>query len=112
VAVDQLVSLTKRINNVELSRAKNMLKTSMFINLESRQILADDLGRQLTIFGKRYSPHELVSKIDQITVPDVQNLVRRILSSPPTVVYLGHSDEIKRMPPYEKLVNHFRKYVK
>ena len=35
------------ISNVELARAKNQLKSSLLMNLESRAILFEDIGRQV-----------------------------------------------------------------
>ncbi len=40
----------------ELSRAKNMLKSMMMMQLESRMVICEDIGRQLITYGHRQVP--------------------------------------------------------
>ena len=44
----------------ELSRARNQLKSSVLMNLESRPILFEDIGRQTLVYGVRVPPEQLV----------------------------------------------------
>jgi hypothetical protein len=43
------VSIVHGVDPTELSRAQNQLKSSVLMNLESRMILNEDLGRQVMI---------------------------------------------------------------
>ena len=45
------------ISAEELSRAKNQLKTSLLMNLESRPILFEDIGRQVASAEIASRPH-------------------------------------------------------
>jgi hypothetical protein len=47
VICTELYYTCKGINDIEFTRAKNQLKSSIFFNLESRAVHADDIGRQL-----------------------------------------------------------------
>ena len=50
----------------EVQRAKMQLKSSIFMNLENRQISMEDMGRQVMIFGKREDPISLSERIDKV----------------------------------------------
>ena len=41
------------VGEIELSRARNMLKCNVLTQLESRLILFEDMGRQVLTYGKR-----------------------------------------------------------
>jgi len=95
----------------DLSRAKNQLKTSMFMNLEHRTILYDDIARQVSIYGFRYSPAELSTMIDEVSNDDIIRVMLGILSSNPTVVALAPPKELKKMLDYDSIKNYIRTVV-
>lgn len=61
-----------QVTEEELKRAKNALKSSIWMNLESRAVVLEDLGRQLLMSGKVLSGQELCDKVDQTTPQDIQ----------------------------------------
>jgi processing peptidase subunit alpha len=79
------------ISNVELSRAKNMLKSQLVMALESRLTAVEDLGRQTQIHGKKVPVEEMCAKIDALTVDDLHRTATRVLrpSSRTAVVNYG-----------------------
>ncbi|DAZ97009.1 TPA: hypothetical protein N0F65_011924 [Lagenidium giganteum] len=91
----------KKVDEVELSRARNQLKSSVLMNLESRMILYEDIGRQLLTYGYRESPESVCAKIDQVTADDIQRVVQQALEHPPSLVYSG---DLQRFPQYEHVV--------
>jgi len=53
VLVEQLSKLAvERVSNEELMRAKNMLKSMMMMQLESRLVLCEDIARQFATYGR------------------------------------------------------------
>ncbi len=48
---------------VSLSRAKEQLKSAMMMNLESKMVVFEDIGRQLLGQGFKMTPEELTHKI-------------------------------------------------
>ena len=48
---------------VALSRAKEQLKSAMMMNLESKAVVFEDIGRQLLGQDFKMSPEELCEKI-------------------------------------------------
>eukprot|EP00741_Cyanophora_paradoxa_P009290 tig00000144_g8999.t1 len=78
----------------EAARAKAQTKTSLLMNLESRSILADDVGRQLLIYGKRFTPEELCAQIDAVSPADLQRVAQRFLKSNPTISVVGDAQAV------------------
>ena len=52
-------------NKMELERAKTQLKSMLMMNLESRPVIFEDVGRQVLSTGKRKLPHELCELISE-----------------------------------------------
>jgi processing peptidase subunit alpha len=78
------------ISEHELSRAKNQLKSSLMMNLESKMVQLEDMGRQVQIYGKRVDVLEMCQKIDSVTRHDLLNIAEKIFtSSEPTILVQG-----------------------
>ena len=67
------------LNNEEVARAKNQLRSSLLMNLESRMIELEDLGRQVQVYGKKISALEMSQKIDRLTVEDIRRVAKKVL---------------------------------
>lgn len=70
----ELYLMSTAISDADLQRAKNQLKSSIYMNLESRRVQADDAALQVLYFGERVSVEDLCSRIDawdqtQLCVP-------------------------------------------
>jgi processing peptidase subunit alpha len=89
------------VSDEELSRAKNMLKSMMLMQLESRLILCEDIARQFVIYGKRSPPEEICAKIDAITQQDLMSLAQNMLSSNVSVGCAGH--DLSHVPQYDDI---------
>lgn len=99
---NQMLSVANRpVDAIELARAKNQLKSSVLMNLESRMILYEDIGRQLLTYGERETPESVCAKIDQVTAADIQRIVKEAMQNPPSLVYSG---DIPRFPQYQQVV--------
>lgn len=85
----ELVGLSRTIRKEEFMRAKKQLKSAIFMNLESRSIQADDIGRQVLLYGRRISAKEICQIIDQLTINDLQQVLRKVLLGNPTLVVYG-----------------------
>ena len=88
--LEQLAILLARgISDQELSRARNQLASAMMMNLETRDILSDDIGRQVVVSGERADPRELLRRIQAVTASDLKRVVEQSLSQRPSVAVLG-----------------------
>jgi len=63
----------------EVQRAKNQLKSSLLMNLESRMVELEDLGRQVQVQGRKTGVKEMCRKIDALTVKDLRRVARTVM---------------------------------
>ena len=66
------------LQTIEVNRAKNQLRSSLLMNLESRMIELEDLGRQVQVHGRRIGVKEMCARIDALTVKDLRRVARRV----------------------------------
>ncbi|KAF4770074.1 hypothetical protein N7455_006581 [Penicillium solitum] len=62
----------------EVNRAKNQLRSSLLMNLESRMIELEDLGRQVQVHGRKVSVREMCEQIEALTVEDLRRVARKV----------------------------------
>lgn len=63
----------------EVNRAKNQLRSSLLMNLESRMVELEDLGRQVQVHGRKVGVKEMCAKIDALTVHDLRKVAQKML---------------------------------
>ena len=62
----------------EVNRAKNQLRSSLLMNLESRLVELEDLGRQVQVHGRKVPAMEMCRRIDALTVDDLRRVAREV----------------------------------
>jgi mitochondrial-processing peptidase subunit alpha len=67
------------LKSVEVNRAKNQLRSSLLMNLESRMVELEDLGRQIQIYGRRVPVLDMCRAIESLTVEDLRRVARQVL---------------------------------
>ncbi|MCJ1467337.1 hypothetical protein MMC07_005961 [Pseudocyphellaria aurata] len=67
------------LQSVEINRAKNQLKSALLMNLESRMIELEDLGRQIQVHGRKVGVQEMCAQINALTVDDLKRVARQVL---------------------------------
>eukprot|EP01026_Neomeris_dumetosa_P029542 TRINITY_DN2394_c0_g1_i4.p3 TRINITY_DN2394_c0_g1~~TRINITY_DN2394_c0_g1_i4.p3 ORF type:complete len:141 (+),score=14.30 TRINITY_DN2394_c0_g1_i4:1-423(+) len=60
-----------------IETAKTQLKASLLYNQMSTQAIAEEIGRQLLVYGRRMSKAELFARIDAVDTRTVQNVADR-----------------------------------
>lgn len=73
----------------ELNRAKAMTKSSLLMNLESRAVVCEDIGRQILGSGKYVGAAELCSAIDKVDEGEIRRVAAKMLESKPSLVIHG-----------------------
>ncbi|KAL8661851.1 MAG: hypothetical protein Q9202_005209 [Teloschistes flavicans] len=64
---------------VEVNRAKNQLRSSLLMNLESRMVELEDLGRQVQVHGRKVGVKEMCRRIDALTVDDLRRVAKQVV---------------------------------
>jgi len=77
------------IDEVELSRARNMLKCNVLTTLESHHMVFEDIGQQLVADSSYVSPEEVCERIDATTAQDIARVVTAAAMKGPSVAYVG-----------------------
>ncbi|KAK5109263.1 hypothetical protein LTR62_007137 [Meristemomyces frigidus] len=92
-----------RLSETEVKRAKNQLRSSLLMNLESRMVELEDLGRQVQVHGRRIPVKEMVSNIEAVSMQDLRRVAKLVFgggvrnigegSGAPTVVLQQGEEE-------------------
>ncbi len=64
----------------EVNRAKNQLRSSLLMNLESRLVELEDLGRQVQVHGRKVGVREMCRKIEELQVKDLRRVAKQVFS--------------------------------
>lgn len=56
--------LCTSVTEKDVTRAKNILKTNMFLQLDGTTAVCEDIGRQMLCYNRRIPLHELEMRID------------------------------------------------
>ncbi len=100
VMINELRKMAGPVGPLELARAKTQLKSSVFMQLESRSLLLEDIGRQLLTYGHVQTPFQIAALIDAVTPDDIIRVAKNMLSTRPTVAAIG---DLTRMPTPEQI---------
>ncbi|GAB2287169.1 hypothetical protein Dimus_021553 [Dionaea muscipula] len=104
IAAKELIAVAtpREVNQVQLNRAKASTKSAILMNMESRMVRSEDIGRQLLTYGERKPEEHFLKIIDEITLKDITSIAEKLLSSPLTlasygdVLYVPSYDEVRR----------------
>ena len=67
------------LNEIEVARAKNQLRSSLLMNLESRMVELEDLGRQIQVHGRKIPVHEMTRRINDLTIRDLRRVAQMVV---------------------------------
>ena len=56
--------LKTRVNDFEVERAKNVLRTNLMLQLDGSTPVCEDIGRQMLCYGRRIAWPEMLARID------------------------------------------------
>jgi predicted Zn-dependent peptidase len=101
---DELGRATGDINARELARAKAQLRAGLVMSLESTSSRAEQLARQVSIFGRPQTIEEMTTKVEAVDKVAVEAVLARLLAGIPTVAAVGPVDNLE---PYEAIAARF-----
>ncbi|KAF5453085.1 hypothetical protein F2P56_028024 [Juglans regia] len=106
IAAGELISIATpgKVTEVQLNRAKESTKSAVLMNLESRMIVSEDIGRQILTYGKRLPVEHFLKAVDEITLKDITSISQKIISSPLTMASYGN---VLNVPSYESVSSKF-----
>ena len=97
---DELLKSSESIRERELECARAQIRTGIVMSLESTAARAEQIARQVALFGRSISIEEILTKVDALTCADIECAIKRLLSSSPTVAALG---PVQNLLPYHDI---------
>ncbi|PHT52140.1 putative mitochondrial-processing peptidase subunit alpha-1 [Capsicum baccatum] len=106
VAVQELIAVANpaEVDQVQLNRAKQATKSAILMNLESRMVASEDIGRQLLTYGERKPVEHFLKAIDAVSAKDIASVVQKLISSPLTMASYG---DVLSLPSYDAVSSRF-----
>ncbi|GMN50663.1 hypothetical protein TIFTF001_019822 [Ficus carica] len=91
IVANELIAIATpgEVDQLQLDRAKKSTKSAILMNLESRMIASEDIGRQVLTYGKRIQVDQFLKTVDEVTVKDIASTAQKLLSSPLTLASYG-----------------------
>lgn len=88
------------VHEEELARAKAQVKASMLMSRESMMSRANRQAQHLVTFNRVLNIPDLVSKIEAVSLQDIQNAAKQIFSKKPTLSALG---PLSKLESYDQI---------
>ncbi len=105
VTGDVILSMTDRIDEAEVARARAQIKASLVMSLESASGRADQIARQFLALGRVPEVSALIERIDEVSARDVRELARRVVTGKaPAFSAVG---SLAGLAPYERIAARF-----
>ncbi|KAL9443682.1 hypothetical protein AB3S75_016953 [Citrus x aurantiifolia] len=99
------VATPGEVDQVQLDRAKQSTKSAILMNLESRMIVSEDIGRQVLTYGERKPVEHFLKTLDGVTAKDIAYVAQKLLSSPLTMASYG---DVINVPSYDAVSSKFK----
>lgn len=104
VMCKEMEAVAQDLTEEEVERAKSAAASSVLMNLESRAVVSEDIGRQILTYGHRKPISEFITAIQNVKASDVKTAVAKMLKTPPTLATIG---DIANVPRYELVAKRF-----
>jgi processing peptidase subunit alpha len=112
VLCTQFFSMANTPGEIELKRAKKQLQSNLMMNLESKFVQFEDIGRQIMEYDKRLSLEELCDRIESVTASDLKRIGEKMLHSPTSYAVLGVLKQAPELEDVEKAMTNGGKLPK
>eukprot|EP00484_Ammonia_sp_Unknown_P028798 CAMPEP_0197047276 /NCGR_PEP_ID=MMETSP1384-20130603/22793_1 /TAXON_ID=29189 /ORGANISM="Ammonia sp." /LENGTH=505 /DNA_ID=CAMNT_0042479173 /DNA_START=97 /DNA_END=1614 /DNA_ORIENTATION=- len=85
----------------EINRAKQALASNICFEFENRQIVFEDIARQVQVYGTHKTPEMWRQDIMNVSKDDILRVAKKLLTSNPTLLAMGH--DVSRVPQQEEI---------
>jgi predicted Zn-dependent peptidase len=99
-SLDCLAEAAHGLEESEIRRAKALMKVSLVTAFEQPAARVHHLSRQIQVYGRPLSFHEMLARVDAISVDEVRKTGAAMLRSTPAVAAIG---AVGRVPGQAKV---------
>lgn len=97
---DEWIKLCTQVTESEVTRAKNLLRTNMLLQLDGSTPICEEMGRQLLVYNRRLPLHELEERIEAVNANVIRQVcMKHIYDKCPAVAGVG---PIEQLPDYNR----------
>lgn len=82
------------LSETELSRGKEQLKGNLILSLESTSSRMNRLGKNELMLSRHYTLDEMLERIDNVELADVNGIIRSMMAQPCAVALVGGNEKI------------------
>ncbi|XP_037745127.1 mitochondrial-processing peptidase subunit beta isoform X1 [Chelonia mydas] len=95
------IRLCTSVTESEVSRATNLLKTNMLLQLDGSTPICEDIGRQMLCYNRRIPIPELEARIEAIDAQSIREICTKyIYDKCPAIAAVG---PIEQLPDYNRI---------
>tara|TARA_Y100000389_G_scaffold48689_1_gene44016 strand:- start:117 stop:1361 length:1245 start_codon:yes stop_codon:yes gene_type:complete len=94
VTKEEIFKSSNKIEEFELSRAKNQVKSSLIMSLENTDSRCQRLGNNILNYNKIISHQNIIDKINKINIDDLTNYANQLTNQDLTFSAIGKVDNI------------------
>lgn len=94
VIADVLCCSVDTITEEELRRAKKQASAGLMMSRESLFSRCEQQANQMLVYGKTYTPHDILKRIQAVTLADIQRAARTALNTPLSMAAIGPLDHL------------------
>ncbi|KAI3696331.1 hypothetical protein L1987_79344 [Smallanthus sonchifolius] len=96
--MQEISKLCYKVNDDDVIRAQNQLKSSLLLHIDGTSPTAEDIGRQLITYGRRIPFTELFARIDAVNAATIKRVANRFVFDQDIVI--AASGPVKLLPDY------------
>lgn len=97
---DEWVRLATTVTESEVTRAKNILRTNMLLQLDGSTPICEEIGRQLLVYGRRLPLAELEERIEAVSANVIRKVcMKHVYDKCPAISAVG---PVEQLPDYNR----------
>jgi len=97
---EEWVRLSTSVTESEVTRAKNLLKTNMLLQLDGSTPICEEIGRQLLVYNRRLPLSELEERIEAVSANVIRKVcMKHVYDKCPAISAVG---PVEQLPDYNR----------
>lgn len=104
VVADVVHTSLHNITEEELQRVKKQAAAGLMMSRESLFSRCEQQAQQMLVYGRLYTPEDIMKRIRAVTIDDIQRAASKAWSTPLSLAAIG---PLSQLPPYDDISRQF-----